>query len=146
MIEVCGLTKRYGEVLAVDDLSFTVRPGEMTGFFGPNGAGKSTTMRMKDNGRMDRMGWLKWEYYRSWSVSRSESWVQSRSLRTSRTVLGVLVARVRSASGGTDRVRGPGRRGRAPSRPGDSGPAWTVRCPHPSLWWVRGGAVRRRRG
>ncbi|TMR40994.1 ABC transporter ATP-binding protein [Actinomadura geliboluensis] len=46
MIEVRGLTKRYGEVLAVDGLDFTVRPGEVTGFLGPNGAGKSTTMRM----------------------------------------------------------------------------------------------------
>lgn len=46
MIEVNGLTKRYGDVLAVDDLSFTIRPGEVTGFLGPNGAGKSTTMRM----------------------------------------------------------------------------------------------------
>ncbi|GAA1005200.1 ABC transporter ATP-binding protein [Streptomyces thermogriseus] len=46
MIEVRGLTKRYGEVLAVDDLTFTVRPGEVTGFLGPNGAGKSTTLRM----------------------------------------------------------------------------------------------------
>ncbi|MFF4473570.1 ABC transporter ATP-binding protein [Streptomyces sp. NPDC001599] len=46
MIEVRGLTKRYGEVLAVDDLNFSVRPGEVTGFLGPNGAGKSTTMRM----------------------------------------------------------------------------------------------------
>ncbi|MEU4979617.1 ATP-binding cassette domain-containing protein [Streptomyces sp. NPDC021969] len=46
MIEVRGLTKRYGEVLAVDDLNFSVCPGEVTGFLGPNGAGKSTTMRM----------------------------------------------------------------------------------------------------
>ena len=46
MIEVNGLTKRYGDKLAVDDLSFTVRPGMVTGFLGPNGAGKSTTMRM----------------------------------------------------------------------------------------------------
>ncbi|MGJ3558346.1 ATP-binding cassette domain-containing protein [Streptomyces sp. INA 01156] len=46
MIEVRGLTMRYGAVLAVDGLSFTVRPGEATGFLGPNGAGKSTTMRM----------------------------------------------------------------------------------------------------
>ncbi|WP_020496890.1 ABC transporter ATP-binding protein [Sciscionella marina] len=46
MIEAVGLTKRYGSVLAVDDLSFTVRPGHVTGFLGPNGAGKSTTMRM----------------------------------------------------------------------------------------------------
>ena len=45
MIEVEGLTKRYGSTLAVDDLSFTVSPGTVTGFLGPNGAGKSTTMR-----------------------------------------------------------------------------------------------------
>jgi ABC-2 type transport system ATP-binding protein len=46
MIEVSGLTKRYGPVLAVDSLSFSVRPGTVTGFLGPNGSGKSTTMRM----------------------------------------------------------------------------------------------------
>jgi ABC-2 type transport system ATP-binding protein len=46
MIEVTNLTKAYGETLAVDDLTFTVRPGIVTGFLGPNGAGKSTTMRM----------------------------------------------------------------------------------------------------
>ena len=46
MIEVQDLTKRYGPTLAVDHLSFTVRPGVVTGFLGPNGAGKSTTMRM----------------------------------------------------------------------------------------------------
>jgi ABC-2 type transport system ATP-binding protein len=40
------LTKRYGDKLAVDDLSFTVQPGRVTGFLGPNGAGKSTTMRL----------------------------------------------------------------------------------------------------
>ncbi len=45
MIEVVGLSKRYGDVLAVDDLSFSVEPGRVTGFLGPNGAGKSTTMR-----------------------------------------------------------------------------------------------------
>ncbi|MDT3438145.1 MULTISPECIES: ABC transporter ATP-binding protein [unclassified Pseudofrankia] len=45
-IEVRGLRKRYGRVTAVDDLSFTVRPGLVTGFVGPNGAGKSTTMRV----------------------------------------------------------------------------------------------------
>jgi ABC-2 type transport system ATP-binding protein len=46
VIEARGLTKRYGDTLAVDDLSFTVQPGMVTGFLGPNGAGKSTTMRM----------------------------------------------------------------------------------------------------
>jgi ABC-2 type transport system ATP-binding protein len=45
-IEVSGLTKRFGEVLAVDDLSFTVDEGRIVGFLGPNGAGKTTTLRM----------------------------------------------------------------------------------------------------
>src|SRR5262249_41963640 len=45
-IEIQGLSKRFGEVAAVDDLSFTVRAGTVTGFLGPNGAGKSTTLRM----------------------------------------------------------------------------------------------------
>ncbi|HEY7325716.1 MAG TPA: ATP-binding cassette domain-containing protein [Streptosporangiaceae bacterium] len=46
MIEAEGLTKRYGDTLAVDDLSFSVEPGKITGFLGPNGAGKTTTMRL----------------------------------------------------------------------------------------------------
>jgi ABC-2 type transport system ATP-binding protein len=46
MIEAVGLTKRYGDRLAVDGLTFSVKPGQVTGFLGPNGAGKSTTMRM----------------------------------------------------------------------------------------------------
>jgi ABC-2 type transport system ATP-binding protein len=46
MIELSGLTKRYDEKMAVNNLTFTVRPGMVTGFLGPNGAGKSTTMRM----------------------------------------------------------------------------------------------------
>ncbi|MDX2971207.1 ATP-binding cassette domain-containing protein [Kribbella solani] len=45
-IEVRGLTKQYGSDLVVDDLSFSVEPGQVTGFLGPNGAGKSTTMKM----------------------------------------------------------------------------------------------------
>ncbi|MCW8379753.1 ABC transporter ATP-binding protein [Streptomyces justiciae] len=46
MIEASSLTKQYGDKTVVDNLSFTVKPGEVTGFLGPNGAGKSTTMRM----------------------------------------------------------------------------------------------------
>src|SRR6266487_4359063 len=46
MIEISELSKRYGPTTAVSDLTFTVRPGTVTGFLGPNGAGKSTTMRM----------------------------------------------------------------------------------------------------
>ena len=46
MIEAHGLVKRYGATTAVNDLSFSIRPGLVTGFLGPNGAGKTTTMRM----------------------------------------------------------------------------------------------------
>ncbi|MBM6405524.1 ATP-binding cassette domain-containing protein [Phycicoccus sp. CSK15P-2] len=46
MIHIENLTKRYGGLTAVDDISFTVRPGTVTGFLGPNGAGKSTALRM----------------------------------------------------------------------------------------------------
>jgi ABC-2 type transport system ATP-binding protein len=46
MIEVANLSKRYGELTAVDDVSFTASPGEIVGFLGPNGAGKTTTMRV----------------------------------------------------------------------------------------------------
>ncbi|MBA2642518.1 MAG: ATP-binding cassette domain-containing protein [Actinobacteria bacterium] len=62
MIEVERLTKRFGSTLAVDDLSFTVEPGTVTGFLGPNGAGKSTTLRAilnlvrPDSGRTSVLG------------------------------------------------------------------------------------------
>jgi ABC-2 type transport system ATP-binding protein len=46
LVEINGLSKRFGPVRAVDDLSFTVRPGRVTGFLGPNGAGKTTTLRL----------------------------------------------------------------------------------------------------
>ena len=46
MIEARGLTKRYGDLIAVDDVSFSVARGEVVGFLGPNGAGKTTTMRV----------------------------------------------------------------------------------------------------
>jgi ABC-2 type transport system ATP-binding protein len=46
VIEARNLSKKQGDKLAVDDLSFSVPPGRVTGFLGPNGAGKSTTMRM----------------------------------------------------------------------------------------------------
>ena len=46
MIEADGLSKRFGATVAVDRLSFTIRPGMVTGFLGPNGAGKTTAMRL----------------------------------------------------------------------------------------------------
>ena len=45
-LEVCNLTKRFDGILAVDNISFTIRPGEILGYLGPNGAGKSTTVKM----------------------------------------------------------------------------------------------------
>jgi len=45
-IQISGLTKHFGPVLAVDNLSFNVEPGRVTGFLGPNGSGKTTTLRM----------------------------------------------------------------------------------------------------
>ena len=45
-IEISGLTKHFGTVVAVDDLAFSVEPGRVTGFLGPNGSGKTTTLRM----------------------------------------------------------------------------------------------------
>src|SRR5260370_9692199 len=46
MLEICHLTKRYKGIAAVQDVSFTIRPGEILGYVGPNGAGKSTTVKM----------------------------------------------------------------------------------------------------
>jgi ABC-2 type transport system ATP-binding protein len=46
MLEVCGLTKRYAGIPAVDNVSFTIRPGQILGYLGPNGSGKSTTVKM----------------------------------------------------------------------------------------------------
>jgi ABC-2 type transport system ATP-binding protein len=59
VIEAHALTKRYGDVLAVDDLTFTVKPGVVTGFLGPNGAGKSTTMRMMIGLDRPLSGWVR---------------------------------------------------------------------------------------
>jgi ABC-2 type transport system ATP-binding protein len=69
VIEARGLTKRYGTTTAVDDLSFTVEPGRITGFLGPNGAGKTTTMRLiiprgpaagRPAAGSHRKRWLRW--------------------------------------------------------------------------------------
>jgi hypothetical protein len=78
----------------------------------------------------------------------SESWTHCPALRVSRTVVDALVARVPwcvPARGCASCARSVTGR-RVPSRPRAPGPAWTVRCPIPSLWWCGGGAVRRRTG
>lgn len=91
MIEARGLTKRYGNTTAVNDLSFRVTPGHVTGFLGPNGAGKSTTMRMvlgldhPDTGdvRIDgkRYGELPWPLHRVGAVLEAHAFHPNRSAR-----------------------------------------------------------------
>ena len=63
MIEVQGLTKRYGSKVAVDDISFTVNKGEILGFLGPNGAGKSTTMNILTGYLSSNIGSVKIDGY-----------------------------------------------------------------------------------
>ena len=99
MIEVRGLTKRYGPTVAVDGLTFEVKPGTVTGFLGPNGSGKSTTMRMiigldePDAGQ----AWIGGRGYRelSWPLRRVGSLLEAKSFhpgQSARTHLAALAA------------------------------------------------------
>lgn len=96
MIEVEHVSKRYGRRLAVDDLSFVVRPGTITGFLGPNGAGKSTTMRMMvgldapTSGRVRTDG----RSYASFSAPLHEvgAMLEARSVHTGRSAYNHLLA------------------------------------------------------
>ncbi len=99
MIEVGGLTKRYGPTVAVDGLTFEVKPGTVTGFLGPNGSGKSTTMRMiiglddPDAGQ----AWIGGRSYRElgWPLRRVGSLLEAKSFhpgQSARTHLAALAA------------------------------------------------------
>jgi len=96
LIEAVGLTKRYGEKVAVRDLSFSVRPGVVTGFLGPNGSGKSTTMRLivgldrPQSGRVTVNGRL----YRDHPAPLHEvgTLLEARSVHTGRTARNHLLA------------------------------------------------------
>ncbi|ADP83947.1 ABC transporter ATP-binding protein [Pseudofrankia inefficax] len=96
MIEVDGLTKRYGERTAVADLTFTVRPGSVTGFLGPNGAGKSTTMRMIAGLDEPTSGTVRvnGRDYRSASAPMAELGIllEARAVHTSRSAYNHLLA------------------------------------------------------
>ena len=118
MIEARGLTKRYGPTLAVDALSFDVRPGVVTGFLGPNGSGKSTTMRMilgldrPDAGQV-RIGGRRYRELR-WPLREVGALLEARAFHP-----------------GRQRPRPPGRAGRQqrdPARPG------STRCSTWSAW------------
>ena len=64
MLELRGLTRRYGDVLALDNVSFTVGEGQMFGFIGPNGAGKTTAMRIMLGVLAPDAGQVRWSRHR----------------------------------------------------------------------------------
>jgi ABC-2 type transport system ATP-binding protein len=96
VIEARNLTKRYGDTVAVDDLSFTVKPGMVTGFLGPNGSGKSTTMRLilgldaPDNGFVTVNG----KHYADHPAPLHEvgALLEARSIHTGRSAYNHLLA------------------------------------------------------
>src|SRR5207248_4190831 len=100
MIEARGLVKAYRSVKAVDNLSFEVRPGTVTGFLGPNGAGKSTTMRMimgldRPDARQVRIGGKSYGDLR-WPLREGGALLEARAVhpgRTGRARLAGLAAR-----------------------------------------------------
>ena len=107
MIEVHGLVKRYGATVAVNGLSFELRPGAVTGFLGPNGSGKSTTMRLimgldyPDKGRVSIGG----RPYRrlSWPLSEVGALLEARMFHPGRSARAHLLAM--AAAGGIPRSR-----------------------------------------
>jgi ABC-2 type transport system ATP-binding protein len=96
MIEVRELTKRYGPTLAVDHLSFEVRPGVVTGFLGPNGSGKSTTLRlmvgldMPDGGRV-RIGGKSYRQL-AWPLREVGAMLEARAFHPGRSARAHLAA------------------------------------------------------
>ena len=110
MIEASGLTKRYGATVAVDSLSFGLRPGVVTGFLGPNGSGKSTTMRLimgldyPDAGAV-RIGGQPYRRLR-WPLSEVGALLEAKAFhpgRSARSHLLALAARAGSAGRGSAR-------------------------------------------
>ena len=108
MIEVCDLTKRYGATLAVDSLSFAVRPGIVTGFLGPNGSGKSTTMRLilgldsPDAGQA-RIGGCRYRDLR-WPLRQAGALLEAKQFHPGRSARAHLAALAASNAIGRRRV------------------------------------------
>ena len=108
MIVAEGLTKYYGEQRAVDDLSFTVRPGMVTGFLGPNGSGKSTTMRLILELDAPTAGTVtvNGKHYRDHAAPLHEvgALLEARSVHTGRSAYNHLVALAQTHGIGRRRV------------------------------------------
>ena len=145
MIEVRDLTKRYGPTLAVDALSFDVRPGVVTGFLGPNGSGKSTTMRLilgldaPDAGQA-RIGGRRYRDLR-WPLREVGALLEARAFhpgRSARAHLAALAASNAIPRRRVDEVLGHGRPGQAPRAggPGSSPSAWRSGWASPRRCWA----------
>ena len=108
MIEARGLTKRYGRVLAVDALSFDVRPGVVTGFLGSNGSGKSTTMRLMLGLDAADRGWVRigGRRYRdlAWPLREVGALLEAKAFHPARSVRAHLAALAASNGIGARRV------------------------------------------
>jgi ABC-2 type transport system ATP-binding protein len=96
VIEARDLTKRYGPTVAVDALSFDVRPGHVTGFLGPNGSGKSTTMRLilgldRPDAGLARIGGRRYRELR-WPLREVGALLESRAFHPGRSARGHLAA------------------------------------------------------
>jgi ABC-2 type transport system ATP-binding protein len=109
MIEVVNLTKRYGAKTAVDDLTFTVEPGIVTGFLGPNGAGKSTTMRIIAGLDVPTSGSVRvnGRHFPDSRAPMAELGIllEARAVHTGRTARNHLLAMAQTAGIGRARVR-----------------------------------------
>jgi ABC-2 type transport system ATP-binding protein len=108
MIEARGLTKRFGQRLAVDRLSFEVRPGRVTGFLGPNGSGKSTTMRLilgldRPDAGQARIGGRRYRDL-GWPLREAGALLEARAWHPGRTARGHLAALAASNGIGRRRV------------------------------------------
>jgi ABC-2 type transport system ATP-binding protein len=109
MIEIEHISKRYGEKLAVDDISFVVRPGTVTGFLGPNGAGKSTTMRMIVGLDAPNAGTIRvnGDTYRDFPAPLHEvgAMLEARAIHTGRSAYNHLLAMAQTHGIGRARVQ-----------------------------------------
>jgi ABC-2 type transport system ATP-binding protein len=108
MIEIEHISKRYGDKLAVDDISFVVKPGTVTGFLGPNGAGKSTTMRMIVGLDAPNAGTLRvnGRTYRDFQAPLHEvgAMLEARAIHTGRSAYNHLLAMAQTHGIGRARV------------------------------------------
>jgi ABC-2 type transport system ATP-binding protein len=108
MIEIENISKRYGEKLAVDDISFVVKPGTVTGFLGPNGAGKSTTMRMIVGLDAPTAGTIRvnGDAYRNFQAPMHEvgAMLEARAIHTGRSAYNHLLAMAQTHGIGRARV------------------------------------------